>query len=477
MKQYKAEAGLELSNKIVFASQIVPGEPDVPSEKILEHALKTTSAENKQPDLYYFKSILTSIGINKNDDYFDAGETWAARHTPEDKQINYEHNERDIIGHMTGCYAVSADLSEVLEDSLTIDELPSKFHIVTPGVLYQRWEDSKLQARMDDIISDIAKGDLFVSMECLFNDFDYILLDEEDSTKAEIVSRNQQTAFLTKYLRGFGGTGVYKSRRIGRLLKNIIFSGKGIVKKPANPESIILAEASEIKIGDTKIMAKELETSAEVTKLPGVDELNATIKSLKASLDEAKQEKDNAKAEAIKDAKAKQEKEFNDMKAALATKDAEIKSLNEQLAKADESLKSAATEIEAAKASAKAAQDELATIAADNKTAKRIAKLVDAGKTKEDAAILEKTLATLDDAAFEAIATMLGTDKKPVEATKAEDEGEAAADPAVLTGLQAQRGVANVVKTADADGDLMAQFQKSIGKELKLCRKFQVKSE
>jgi len=64
-------------------------------------------AENKdQIDLYYIKSILASAGWNKNDDVFDAAEMWNARSTPEDKQFNYMHDEKDIIGHITGSYVI-----------------------------------------------------------------------------------------------------------------------------------------------------------------------------------------------------------------------------------------------------------------------------------------------------------------------------------------------------------------------------------
>lgn len=479
MKIYKEERGLNLNNKIIFASQVEPGEPIEVSQELLENICKITAAENKQMDLYYFKSILTTIGLNKNDDYFDVAETWAARHTPEDKQINYEHNERDIIGHMTGCYAVSADLGTILDDTATIDDLPSKFHIVTPGVLYQRWEDQKLQARMNEIIADINTGNMFVSMECLFSDFDYVLIDESNGQQ-EIISRGKETAFLTKYLRGFGGTGVYNSRRIGRLLKNITFSGKGMVKRPANPESVILIHASDNKIGDIEIMSKENDTmlvKATELKLPEVDDLKVEVKALKAALDEAKQEKDNAKAQAVKDAQAKAQKEFDDLKAALAAKELEVKNLSDKLAHADETIKNTQKEVETAQASAKAAQDELAKIAADQKVQKRIALLMDNGHSKEEATELEKKFASVDDTVFATIAEMSKKDKKGkkdemhAQCSGAEDN-EANADPAVLQTLAAKAGLANVAKAADPNGELMEQFVKSMAGEMRLTKKF-----
>ena len=75
-------------------------------------------------------------------------------------------------------------------------------------------------------------------MECLFPDFDYALANENGETK--IVKRDEESAFLTKHLRSYGGDGKYEDYKVGRLLRNLSFSGKGLVSKPANPRSVIL---------------------------------------------------------------------------------------------------------------------------------------------------------------------------------------------------------------------------------------------
>ena len=46
-----------------------------------------------------------------------------------------------------------------------------------------------------------------------------------------IVARNDESAFLTKHLRAYGGTGEYEGYKIGRSLRDISFSGKGLVSK------------------------------------------------------------------------------------------------------------------------------------------------------------------------------------------------------------------------------------------------------
>jgi hypothetical protein len=58
--------------------------------------------------------------------------------------------------------------------------------------------------------------------------------------ETKIVKRNEASAFLTKHLRSYGGDGIYEDYKVGRLLRNLSFSGKGLVSKPANPRSVIL---------------------------------------------------------------------------------------------------------------------------------------------------------------------------------------------------------------------------------------------
>lgn len=197
-------------------------------------------AENKnQEDLYYLKSVLVSTGWNKNDDVFNPEEMWIARNTPEDKPFNLEHNQDIIIGHITGCYPASEDGSPIQSDTP-----PENYNIITSAVIYKEWENQEKKAQIENICSEIPNGSWFVSMEALFSNFDYAI---NDKTKTRIVARNNQTAFLTKYLKAYGGSGIYGDQKIGRVLRNIIFSGKGLVRKPANPDSVIFQTEAQIK--------------------------------------------------------------------------------------------------------------------------------------------------------------------------------------------------------------------------------------
>ena len=69
-------------------------------------------------------------------------------------------------------------------------------------------------------------------MECYFKAFDYGLIDKTTGNY-KVLARNDDTSYLTRHLRAYGGTGEHDNYKIGRVLRNITFSGKGFVDKPA----------------------------------------------------------------------------------------------------------------------------------------------------------------------------------------------------------------------------------------------------
>lgn len=186
-------------------------------------------------DLFSFDSILVSVAWNKNDDVFDPDEVWAGRFTPIDKPFNLEHRPREIIGHTVDSYPVD-------DDQARLENIPAKpFHLLASSVIYRHLasRDNKLEDEIGRLIAEIQAGEWAVSMECLFEDFHYALRNEGEDY--EIVERGENTAFLTKHLRVYGGVGTYQGRAIGRVLRGITFSAVGLTKKPANVGSVILA--------------------------------------------------------------------------------------------------------------------------------------------------------------------------------------------------------------------------------------------
>jgi hypothetical protein len=223
-----------------------------PCDSYISNAIKNVKAlaSIEDSDLYYVQSILVTSNWNKNDDIFDKIEVWKAKNTPEDKPTNLEHDESMIIGHIVSNYPVTED-GILIDENTDINNLPNKYHILTGSVIYRAFSNPELKDRSEKLIEEIQNGQKYVSMECMFNNFDYGLLDE-NTDQYKILSRNNSTAYLTKYLRAYGGTGQHENYKIGRVLRNITFSGKGFVDKPANPDSIIFNIRDEISENNMK---------------------------------------------------------------------------------------------------------------------------------------------------------------------------------------------------------------------------------
>ena len=190
-------------------------------------------------DLYYTQSILVSSNWNKNDDIFDKQEVWVAKSTPEDKPTNLDHDEKTIIGHIVANWPITEE-GLMIDENTSIENLPGKYHILTASVIYRSYSTPELKERAEKLISEIQNNTKYVSMECFFKGFDYGLIDTNNNTYT-ILERNEANAHLTKYLKAYGGLGEHEQYKIGRVLRNITFSGKGFVDKPANPESIIFS--------------------------------------------------------------------------------------------------------------------------------------------------------------------------------------------------------------------------------------------
>lgn len=203
----------------------------------------------KQPDLALVVSILVSTGWNRNDDIFTPAEVWSARQSPLHKPMNDNHDATKILGHIVQTRTLDKDGNEI---ALGENESPpSEFDLEVAGVLYKQFDE--LRDRIEDIIEKSNAGEMFVSMEAWFPDFGYGLMDKETGV-TKLIERTEATAFLTKHLRVFKGSGEYQGFKIGRVLKDMIFGAQAFVdggKKPANPESVIkVAAAKEAASGD-----------------------------------------------------------------------------------------------------------------------------------------------------------------------------------------------------------------------------------
>ena len=225
---------IKASASISYASALEP------CDKTIKSNTFKALASMQDSDLYYTQSILVSSSWNKNDDIFDKDEVWAARHSPEHKPTNLEHDEGIIIGHIVSNYPITED-GILIDENTPVENLPEKYHILTGAVIYKSYTKPELRERTEKLVSEIENGTKYVSMECFFKGFDYGLINKQ-TNEFKVLARDNNTAYLTKYLRAYGGFGEHENYRIGRVLRNITFSGKGYVDKPANPDSIIFSK-------------------------------------------------------------------------------------------------------------------------------------------------------------------------------------------------------------------------------------------
>ena len=480
MKIYKQEIddglqeALAKNNTLAWCSV---AETYKPSATFKSSALDKLIAENQdQMDLYYLKSILVSTGWNKNDDVFDPKETWAAKDTPEDKPFNFMHNEKDIIGHITGNVAVDFDGAELDPTG----ESPKQFNILTTSVIYTEWSDSEQRDRMNKIIAEIEDGKWFVSMECLFPNFDYALLDGSGQTS--VVPRNEASAFLTKHLRSYGGNGIYDNYRVGRLLRNLSFSGKGLVSKPANPRSVILDGNKTFDESEAKTITI---SSLKESKMSDSDK---QITDLRAELAEAKAANKELQEQLTAGQQEELQGQIAELEASLASKQDEVDKLTESVASLSsekvtsaESMKELEEKLSALADDLSSKEEALAAMQQKEIAAQRKLQLEEIGFEGEEAVATLEQFSELDDATFEQIIAVMKKryskqdeeKEEPKEAPAAQAEVDEEVDAAeaseeVLEDAQESEevAIAEAVGTDDPQDDLRAVASEWLGSVL-----------
>ncbi len=425
---YKSEKtnGLEdliLSTaSIAYSSPVNTYIPDQEQQNDIKQLMlddNEATAENKdQLDLFYLRSVLVSTGWNKNDDVFDLKETWAAKDTPEDKQFNFMHDESDIIGHITGSIVIDRDGKEIIGMESTPDV---DFDIVTSAVLYNSWTDLERRERMNTIIADIQSGRWFVSMEALFSDFDYAVVTPEGEHKT--IARNEESAFLTKHLRSYGGQGQYDGYTVGRLLRNINFSGKGLVSNPANPRSVILNDDSSKLLSFAGTSEAKLISESSIKEISDMSDnvLETQVAELKAELVQAKSDAEALKAEVVSQKDEEIQSKIEAFEATVAEKEEAIVQAKEAL----EAAEAKVTELEEVIASKDAelatANENIEAHQAEKKLLARKTALLEAGVEGEGAEAAIERFAEASDEMFEEIVQILAEMYKNYDETSSDE--------------------------------------------------------
>jgi len=319
LERIKAESSARVLSKVTFPDQTPDLETVIAKLKSSSKTMADALEGVDQPDLVFIASILVSTGWNKNDDIFVPGETLAAKDTPVHKPINIGHDDERIIGHIIESKTLTKD-----GDSFEVDaeDKPDDFDIEVGGVLYSMLPAHREE--ISEIIDSVNEGTAFVSMECWFKDFAYGFKDPKTGV-TKIVARQEDTAFLTKHLRVYGGTGKFKGYELGRVMLDFVFGGMGVVDNPANPESII----KEVRQSNARYEKVEID---QITK-GGVNRMAKENKELETQLEEAQ-----SALKAMEDAKAKLQSQHDTVAGELEKANAKVEELTGTVGERDESI-------------------------------------------------------------------------------------------------------------------------------------------
>ncbi len=421
IKVYNVEKDLGLEDQILaqssiaFTAEVVTDKSEIKVPNDTWDVFAQASVDD--PDLFHVYSILVSTVWNRNDDIFNKAEVWAARNTPKFKPTNLEHDEKQMVGGIIDSWPVDLDFN-LIADETEASELPEEFHILVSSVIYRQWQDPELRARAEQLISEIEDGEKFVSMECIFRGFDYGVIAPDGNN--HVIARNENTAFLTQHLRSYGGEGIYQGHKIGRVLRNITFSGKGFVERPANPDSIIFdrdynlsfANAQTSKSvffkenGVTSSTEKQLYSNDNVQtskkeNIMSNEILNEQLKEMKDALAAAQAENQELSDKLAQANVSAYENKIKELESAIAEFETKAQDLETQLTEATESKEVVAAEAATQSEELEALKAEMHKMHEEKKKKDRKDKMVEAGFSEEEAEANYETFASMSDEQFD----------------------------------------------------------------------------
>lgn len=238
--------------------------------KELASALNMPPKDKRQPDLQYITAVFVSTGFNLNSAYFLPSEVFAAKGTIDEKPLDLEHTQDKIVGHLFSnafTYKSGEVFNPVAVAKKSGDKVDNlSFNVVSAMRLYK--------ARFPELAQEVSSGKYKVSMECYYEDFD-IIVDDIIIPRDEAASLGLVDVVnnIVKVKEGAESRGEH---RVGRVLRNMLFSGCGLVEQPANPESLILEAASrnesyilDLTKVDSYMNAKKEQESIVVHSLSG----------------------------------------------------------------------------------------------------------------------------------------------------------------------------------------------------------------
>jgi hypothetical protein len=188
-----------------------------------------------------------------------------ASHTVVNKPMDIEHEEETIVGHIYSSAFFDQDGKKIDITELSgMDEKElDKMHldVMIGGIMYK--------SRFPELAEEIQEGKWKLSMETYFQDYDIkvgdLLLTKQEAEAMGLASMD----VLGKFAKIIKSGVELAAGEVARVLRDLMFSGCGFVKQPANPRSLIFETAKKRKEGDTIVV--ELDENNKVEKVEKAD--------------------------------------------------------------------------------------------------------------------------------------------------------------------------------------------------------------
>lgn len=200
--------------------------------------------EQRQRDIQYIVAIFVSSGMNLNGAYFLPSELIGARDTITGKALDVEHLDQYVVGsiyeraYLTKDRQLIDPVQALVEYGTKVDSLDMDIAVLMGLYKY----------RFPEVAQEVAEGKYKVSMECYYRDFDLKVGDviiSKDEANVFGFDTAGDASIVGKTVKLVEGKKECGFARIGRVFRDIMFSGCGLTEIPANPESDILATASD----------------------------------------------------------------------------------------------------------------------------------------------------------------------------------------------------------------------------------------
>ncbi len=203
--------------------------------------------------------------VNKNDDVIDTDTALAVYKSFIYKQINIEHNRKNVIGCI-----LAAGFSEFGTDKPLTEEqvkgMKGPFNITLGGVIW-RVVDSDLASTIEDSNDPTSPNYLLISAswELGFSSYKVIVLDDNKKNieNAQIVADEEEVNKFRNRLKSTGGDGkTLDDRRVYRLItEDVLPLGIGLTSNPAaDVEGVATKEKPAVKAEVEAEVKAETET-------------------------------------------------------------------------------------------------------------------------------------------------------------------------------------------------------------------------